>query len=122
MTIEESVNIAKEEIKLVFKKDDQNIEQDTDIGFYGDIIGKCPKCGNDVIRSKYNYCCKNYKECDFRINLNICSRIISKKNAQLILKNGYSSKIQGFTSKSGKKFDSKLKLDDNKTIIFDFSN
>lgn len=122
MTIEESVNIAKEEIKLVFKKDDQNIEQDTDIGFYGDIIGKCPKCGNDVIRSKYNYCCKNYKECDFRINLNICSRIISKKNAQLILKNGYSSKIQGFTSKSGKKFDSKLKLDDNKAIIFDFSN
>ena len=107
---------------MFLKKDDQNIEQDTDIGFYGDIIGKCPKCGNDVIRSKYNYCCKNYKECDFRINLNICSRIISKKNAQLILKNGYSSKIQGFTSKSGKKFDSKLKLDDNKTIIFDFSN
>ncbi len=122
MTIDESVNIAKEEIKLVFKTDDQNLERDTDIGFYGDIIGKCPKCGNEVIRSKYNYCCKNYKECDFKINLNICSRTISKKNAQLILKNGYSSKIQGFISKSGKKFDSKLKLDDNKSIIFDFSD
>ena len=122
ITVEESVNIAKEEIQLVFKNDNQNLEQDTDIGFYGDVIGKCPKCGNDVIRSKYNYCCKNYKECDFKINLNICSRTISKKNAQLILANGSSSKIQGFISKTGKKFDSKLKLDDKNSIIFDFDN
>lgn len=122
MSIDESIKIAKDEIELVFKRESQNLEQDTDIGFYGDIIGKCPKCGNEVIRSKYNYCCKNYKECDFKINLTICSRTISKKNAQMILSTGHSSKISGFISKGGKNFDSRLKLDDKNSIIFDFNN
>ena len=122
ITINDSVKIAEDEIKQVFNTESKPLEQDTNIGFYGDIIGKCPKCGDDVIRSRYNYCCRNYKQCDFKISLNICSRTISKANAELILSKGYSSKIEGFISKNGKKFDSKLKLDEKKSVVFDFSN
>ena len=25
------------------------IEQDTDLGFFGDIVGICPKCGNEIV-------------------------------------------------------------------------
>ena len=122
ITINDSIKIAEDEIKQVFNTESKPLEQDTNIGFYGDIIGKCPKCGDDVIRSRYNYCCRNYKQCDFKISLNICSRTISKANAELILSKGYSSKIEGFISKNGKKFDSKLKLDEKKSVVFDFSN
>ena len=122
ISIDESVALAENKIQEVFDKKENSIETDTDIGFYGDIVGTCPKCGNEVARSKYNYCCKNYKQCDFKINLSICSRTISKKNVELILQNGCSSKIEGFISKNGKSFNSRLKLDENKNIIFDFDN
>ena len=48
ITVQDSVNLAEKEIEEVFKKKDVSIEKDTDIGFYGDIVGKCPLCGNDV--------------------------------------------------------------------------
>jgi DNA topoisomerase-3 len=37
----------------------------------------------------------------------------------MLLETGKTSKIQGFTSKNGKKFDAFLKLQDGK-IVFDF--
>ncbi len=120
LTIEDSVKLACDEIREVFTKKDVPLEKDTNIGFYGDIIGKCPLCGSDVIKNRYAYGCKNYKECKFKINTLICGRIISKSNAELLLKEGLTSKIEGFTSKSGKSFDAKLKLDKEK-IVFDFN-
>lgn len=120
LTIEDSVKLACDEIREVFTKKDVPLEKDTNIGFYGDIIGKCPLCGSDVIKNRYAYGCKNYKECKFKINTLICGRVISKSNAELLLKEGLTSKIEGFTSKSGKSFDAKLKLDKEK-IVFDFN-
>ena len=121
ITVEDSVKMACEEIRAVFDKKNIPIEKDKDIGFYGDIIGKCPKCGNDVIKNRYNYGCSNYKECNFKISTSICNRTISKSNAEKLLKDGVSSKIEGFISKNGKNFDAVLKIDGEK-IIFDFSN
>lgn len=121
ITVNDSVKLACDEISAVFAKKDIAIEKDKDIGFYGDIIGKCPLCGSDVIKNRYAYGCKNYKECKFKINTLICNRSISKSNAEKLLKDGITSKIEGFTSKNGKNFDAKLKLDKDK-IIFDFSD
>ena len=121
ITVNDSVKLACDEISSVFQKKDISIEKDKDIGFYGDIIGKCPLCGSDVIKNRYAYGCKNYKECKFKINTLICNRAISKSNAEKLLKDGITSKIEGFTSKNGKTFDAKLKLDKDK-IIFDFSD
>lgn len=119
ITIDDSIKLAEDSISEVFKKKDSKLELDKDTGFFGDIIGKCPKCGNDVAKSRYNYCCKNYKECDFKIPFTICNRIISKNNAMMLLKEGHTSKIEGFTSKQGKLFNANLKLDKDK-VVFDF--
>ena len=120
ITVDDSVKLACDEILEVFKKKNLSVEKDKDTGFYGDIIGKCPLCGNDVIKNRYAYGCKNYTECKFKINTRICNRTIPKSNAELLLKNGETSKIEGFVSKNGKSFDAKLKLDKDK-VVFDFS-
>jgi len=121
MTVQDSVNLAKEEISEVFSRKETPPEKDTDMGFYGDIVGKCPLCGNDVIRSRYGYACTGYKEngCKFKIGGVICGRVISPSNAKLLLETGKTSKIEGFTSKNGKLFDAALKLDGDRAV-FDF--
>ena len=120
MTVDESVMLAKNEIAEVFGHKDSPIELDTDTGFYGDLVGKCPVCGKDVVKGKYSYGCTGYKEgCKFRINSFICKRNISLSNAKLLLENGKTSEIQGFISKAGKPFNARLKLDGDK-VVFDF--
>ncbi|MBR4693567.1 MAG: topoisomerase C-terminal repeat-containing protein [Bacilli bacterium] len=122
ITVNDSVNIACEEIREVFKKKDVAIEKDTDLGFFGDVVGKCPLCGNDVIRSRYNYSCKDYKNCSFKISSVICGRAISKSNVEKLLEEGTTATIEGFISKKGTEFKAKLKLDKDNKIIFDFDS
>ena len=64
-----------------------------------------------------------YKEgCKFKINMSICNRTISKKNAQMLLENGQTSLIKGFISKkSGKTFDAYLVLKEDGNIAFQFN-
>ena len=122
ITVDDSVKLACDEIQEVFNKKDVSIEKDKDIGFFGDEIGKCPLCGSIVKKNRYAYGCSNYKECKFKINTNICNRIISKSNAIKLLNDGETSKIEGFVSKAGKNFDAKLKLEKDGKIVFDFNN
>ena len=122
MTIEDSVDLARKEIQEVFTKKDVAIEKDTDIGFYGDVVGKCPMCGNDVVKNRYAYGCRDYQNCKFRISTQICGRWISKSNVEKLLSEGVTSNIEGFVSKNGKNFNAKLKLDEEKKVVFDFSN
>lgn len=121
ISIDASVDVAKKEIEDVFNKKEVPIEKDTDNGFYGDIIGKCPKCGADVSKNRYGFGCMGYREgCDFRINGVICKRVISKSNAKKLLEEGKTSKIEGFISKKDTKFDAYLVLKDN-NIEFSFN-
>lgn len=122
ITVEDSVTLAKQEIQEVFKKNNESLEKDTDIGFFGDIVGKCPMCGNEVVRNRYAYGCRDYQNCKFKVNTIICGRAISKRNVEKLLTEGVTDKIEGFISKSGKNFNGKLKLDEEKNVIFDFSN
>ena len=121
ISVDDSVELARREISVVFNKADDSIEKDIDTGFYGDVVGICPLCGNEVIKGKYSYGCRDYKNCNFRINMIICNRVISKKNAEMLLRDGTTSKIEGFTSKNGKLFNGKLKMDNEKKIVFDFN-
>lgn len=122
MSIDDSVALAKKEISEVFsKKPAKDISYDTEYGFMGDIIGKCPLCGSDVVRTKFGYGCSGYKNgCKFSVNGIICGRVISVSNMSMLLESGKTAKICGFTSKNGKKFDAQLKLD-NGRAVFDFS-
>jgi len=121
MQVDGSVLIARKEIEKVFEPVNTTIDNDTDFGFAGDEVGICPVCGGTVIRTRYGYGCKNYKEgCKFSINLSICNRVISVSNVKELLNNGKTSKIKGFTSKNGKLFDAALKLEAGKAV-FDFT-
>ena len=111
------VQLAENEISEVFDKN--NPEFDT--GFYKDYIGKCPLCGKDVIKGKYNYGCTGYKDgCNFKISMNICKRVINKNIAKEILDNKISSDIKGFISKNNKEFSAKLKLEEDGKLSFVF--
>ena len=120
LAIAESVSMAKSEIEKYFNLDEAPIEEDVDIGFFGDVLGKCPCCGNDVIRFKKTYGCSGYKNgCRFMISLFICGRVISVRNVKQILETGRSSLIKGFISKKGTSFDAYLRLDGDR-CVFDF--
>jgi DNA topoisomerase-3 len=125
MSVQESVGLAESEIAKVFERErgqkELLPETDEDTGFFGDIIGKCPVCGKDIMRGKWSYGCLGYKEgCTFKINFYICKRAISVSNAKLLLETGKTSKIKGFTSKKNTLFDAQLKLDEEKKVVFDF--
>lgn len=119
--ISDSVDLAVSEIKEVFEKTEQKIEFDTDDGFFGDLVGKCPVCGKDVVRTRFGYGCSGYKEgCKFSVNSVICDRVISLSNMKMLLETGKTSKIEGFVSKrTGKTFAASLKLENGKAV-FDF--
>ena len=124
ISVDDSIDLAKIEIAKVFEKEiSVSSETDENTGCYRDVVGKCPLCGNDVVRGKYSYGCSNYKNgCDFKVWLYICERAISVSNVQSLLTTGRTAKIVGFISKkTGKTFDAALRLENGKAV-FDFSN
>ena len=121
-SINDSVSLAEKEIGSIFEgSKDKAPEMDTNIGVFGEVVGKCPLCERDVIRTKFGYGCTGYKVgCKFSINKSICKRVISVSNVKMLLATGKTSKIQGFVSKNGKNFDAVLKLGDDGRVVFDF--
>ena len=121
ISVSDSVALAEKEIAEVFNRPPEPPETDKDTGFFGDIVGKCPLCGEDVARYRNGYNCTGYKKtgCEFSVYGFICRRVISKSNMQMLLETGHSSKIKGFIGKSGKPFDAYLKLENGK-VVFDF--
>ena len=118
--VNESVAYAVNEVRQYFDAQPVSAGFDNDIGFFMDVIGRCPICGKDVLRYKYNYGCSGYKEgCKFRIYMSMSGRTISVNNAKQLLENGHTDLIKGFVSKSGKSFDAVVKLDGDK-CVFDF--
>ncbi len=122
MSVDDVVEIAKNDISGYFAAAPAStLEEDTDIGFFGDEIGKCPLCGGVVKRFKYSYGCSAYKNgCKFSIPLVLCKRAISASNAKLLLETGKSTKIKGFVSKKNTPFDSFLVIENGK-CVFNFN-
>ncbi len=119
-TVEQGIQMARDEISSVFHRPELALEMDTDTGFYLDKVGTCPLCGKEVLKSRYGYSCSGYKEgCKFSISGVICKRVISIRNARMLLEEGKTSEIQGFISKNGKTFSARLKLEAG-AVKFDF--
>lgn len=117
MTIDESVKMAENEIRQVFETD-----KNAGSGFYGDVIGKCPKCGKNIARGRYSYACEDFPDkCDFKINLRILGCPVPKEQAAKLLTNGKTDKMNFTSIKTGKVFSSSLKLDESKKVVFDFT-
>lgn len=122
LTINDVVELAKKEINEVFDKRN-NSGINTDTGFFNDVVGICPLCGKNVVKTRYNYGCTGYKEgCSFKINFVICKRVISKNMAIDLLKNKKTFKINGFKSKNNKDFSGYLMLDNDGKVNFSFDS
>ncbi|MBO7250341.1 MAG: topoisomerase C-terminal repeat-containing protein [Clostridia bacterium] len=120
--IGDAVELAKEEIARCFAEKQAALDEDTNTGFFGDVVGKCPLCGADMVRTRYSYGCSAYKSgCKFSINAYICKRAVSVSNAKLLLSEGHTAKIKGFVSKKGTSFDAALKIEDGR-CVFDFAD
>ncbi len=117
ITVDDAIEIACNEIKTVFSstaETDKNFD-----GFIGEIVGTCPLCGKDVIRTSFGYGCSGFRDgCSFSSGSVICGRVISLKNMKTLLKDGKTPIIDGFISKkTGKEFSARLALENGKTVF-----
>ena len=91
-----------------------------------EAIGKCPKCGKDVVLGNKYAICRNYKgevdPCDFVIARNIGGKDIPDTEIKKLL-NGNSTKVMKFKSKTtGKTFEASLVIDEEtKTVKYSFA-
>lgn len=113
MTVKDSVLMAENEIREVFASGTGATGAERDIGVIGDVVGKCPLCGGDVVRTSFGYGCNNYKDkgCKFAFRYSICKRAISVDNVKKMLEKGKSDKICGFVSKKNTLFDAYLAIE-----------
>jgi len=122
ITVGDCVTLARNEINEVFATKPSDPSDDREIGVAGDEVGTCPICGKRVLRGRYGYGCEGYKDgCKFRVNLEICHRVIPISAARQLLQNGKTQKLNGFISKAGKPFSAALRLDGDKAV-FDFND
>ena len=82
----------------------------------GDLEPKCPRCGKSIrIGEKSAWC----PDCNFTIWRTVAGKTLSEETIKALLKNGKTSVLKGFTSKSGKTFDAALKLDKDGKLSFE---
>ena len=114
ITVADSVKIAEGEISAIFSnpRNGGNLSV-VDTGKFGEIIGKCPLCGKNVVRGKSNYGCMGFADgCKFKMGVTICRREIPKTEVKRLLETGSTAKMRGFISKNGKSFEAKFVLKD----------
>ncbi len=79
----------------------------------------CPLCGKPLRKMNWGWGCSGYKEgCKFSIG-SIAGKKLTDTQVKQLIEKGKTSEIKGFTSKAGKKFSAKLKMEEGK-ISFDF--
>ena len=119
ITVDDSVKMAEREISDIFKSGGSApLPSPVNTGKLGEIAGKCPLCGKNVIRGNKSYGCIGYKDgCEFRLGLTICKKTIPINEVARLLGTGETAKMRGFISKNGKSFDGKLALQDGKAVF-----
>lgn len=84
----------------------------------------CPKCGQPVIKVRNGCRCKNYSKeeggCNFYIGT-IAGVSLETEQIKKLLTTGKTDIITGFLSKKGLFFDASLMLNEEKNVVFDFS-
>lgn len=75
------------------------------------VVGKCPKCGKDVIELAKGYACSGYPNCDFGIFKIVAGKTLSEKDVKSLLTSRKTRLISGFKNKAGKEFSAALTFD-----------
>lgn len=83
----------------------------------------CPKCGlGQIIEGKRGRGCNRYREgCNFVVWYEMAGKKLTEKQIVTLIGKGRTGVIKGFTSRSGSKFEARLKLDDDWKAVFDFA-
>ena len=81
-----------------------------------EAIGKCPRCGNDVIENQKGFCCLN-KTCGFALwkenkFFTAKKKKLTKTIAVELLKNGKAKLTGCYSEKTGKTYDAVVLLED----------
>jgi DNA topoisomerase III len=91
-------------------------------GFAPVTLGACPLCGSEVVDQAKSYRCSGRQSrCKFAIWKTIAGKRITARTAQALLKQGRSHMLKGFESKSGKRFEARLRLEGGE-VRFDFGS
>jgi DNA topoisomerase III len=88
----------------------------------GTKLGNCKKCDGSIVDKGSFYGCSNYQknQCNFTISKKILGKNITQKNIKLLLTEGKTELIEGFTNKD-KTFNARLSLDEqDKRVKFLF--
>jgi len=88
----------------------------------GNSLGPCPVCKQgEVVESPKAYGCSRYREgCGFTIWKRVAGKQLTEKQVKDLLSKGRTSRLRGFTSRAGRKFEARLKLDEEFKAVFDF--
>ncbi len=93
----------------------------TDVAVSDEPVGKCPKCGGNVIEGKETFFCENRdKGCTFYIKKTMGNKEITREIAAELLKNGKTEFMDDFVSKRGRNFTARLYVSDNGVVKFEF--
>lgn len=101
---------------------EENINKDLSFTAERKAIGKCPKCGKNVIEYPKSYSCESGKDgCGFVIWKKISGKTIPEGAIRSLLNCGKSAKINGFKKKDGSgTFSAFLVLDKDFKVAFKF--
>ena len=99
---------------------DQTTAREKPSGFASVALGPCPICGAEVVEQEKSYGCSGWRSgCRFAIWKKVAGKAISVRTARSLLEQGRTAVLKGFESKSGKKFEARLKLEGG-DVRFDF--
>ena len=79
-------------------------------------IGTCPRCGGPIVESPKAYGCANWRPeaggCRWVLWKKVAGKTLSPTQARELLAHGETKRVlKGFTSKAGRKFDARLRLE-----------
>lgn len=121
MTREEFLQPYITKLKVDIEKFSEQMKISNEEEAENNSIGICPKCGNPVVDRGNAYRCQAHGEsCDFLIWKKIAGKGIPIAIARQLLTKGYTSKLNGFKSKTGKSFSAQLYIKSDKTIGLQF--
>ena len=115
------VNALQDSVVEVFQNHADTAYVGANVGTSRPVVGKCPLCGKDVVKTGKIYSCssnKNEKQddgtwkqvsgCGFKL-FGFCGKAFSPKQAEALL-SGKHFALKGCKSKAGKTFDCKVSL------------
>ena len=81
---------------------------------------RCPKCSNESVGIYAKVAKCRHESCDFHVFREVCGTLLTEDNIRDLLTTGRTPILKGLTSKAGKKFNTRLVLNEDYTTSFEF--